>query len=113
MNGFYRSKCEKIVYHPTHGLNGPIEFKSTKMCELALQQLNNAKEPRSGWCSDKIRREIAKLYRLVRCPNGTCYGSSGEGKPCKRPSEHVKWGDEACAARKDKFDKWLLSIEEG
>lgn len=107
-NGFYRSECGYIILHTSHGLKAPIEFRNKMMCELALRQLNNAKKPRGGWCSDKISREINKLYRMVRCPNSTCYGSSGEGKACKRPSEHVKWGDDACAARKDRFDEWLM-----
>ena len=110
-NGFYRSDCGMIIYHPDHGVNGPIEFRSRVMCELSLRQLNQARRPRAGWCSSKISREINKLYRMVRCPNGTCYGSSGENRACKRPSEHVKWGDDACAARKDKFDEWLIEKE--
>ena len=104
-NGFYKSECGLMILH-ARGL--VAEFRHAEMCNLALSQLNRANRPRSGWHTAKIAREIKKVYRMVRCPNGSCYGSVGEGRACKRPSEHTKWGDDSCAARKDRFDEWLV-----
>lgn len=110
-NGFYATPCGLKIKHPRFGQ--VVEFVNVKMCALALERLNSCRVTHNGWSHDKVQREINRVFRAVPCPNSTCAGSRGAGHDCKRPSEHVKWGGEICAARRDAFDEWLLNEEEG